>query len=232
MTETSDQADAIYAEVGRLTMATAAIDNQLTILLSRLMSHTQDAFDYSFASVFMFSARSIDQRFEILRKAFRLRCGHMLKKPRHHNIRRAAEFAEKAMNVAISNIQAHRWVRNVAAHGNLFRDGAKVSIRPAMLDIEGQAAIAARGGDYGRGITLEHLQEATAAADADRGALSKLGHVFWSLLEWKEDPSELLGRANLLAQVLKLKPLSLQDPREGPPQRQRRNKKGDSPPTL
>ena len=218
--------DEIYTEVGRLTMATSAADNQLTILLARLMSHRQDQLDIGFPSIFVFSVRSIDQRFDLVRKAFLERCGAMLCQPRHENIRRAAEFAENAMNKAFSNIRNHRWIRNDAAHGNIVQDGDETYILPAMLNIEGHAKIATRGDEYKQGIKLSHLQAATADARADIMALGKLGHVFWSLLEWKDDPTEFLARADDLAHALDMKKVQLKDPREGRPMRQRKEKRG------
>jgi hypothetical protein len=222
-----DPKEAVYAQVGKLAMVTSAVDFQLTTLLSRLMAETQDHIGSRQASIFMFSARSIDQRFEILRKSFKLRCERMLMAPRHTNERRAADFAEKAMNITTANISKNRWVRNVAVHGSMHTDPEGVAIMPVMFDWDGWEAMRLRGPEYRRGLTLEHLQEATETARHDLQCLGKLSHVWWSLLDWKPDPAEFLERANALALDLKIQPPILRDPSAGPPMRKRRPKRDD-----
>ena len=208
-------------------MRTATVDNHLAALLGRMMSADQNGFDTRLPALFVFSARSIEQRFEIVRKMFLLRCEPAFAMPRNSNVRRAAEFAEKVMNVVFANVGAHRWIRNVAAHGTMIHTDAMTAIIPAMFDHEGQKKFFERGKAYKDGLTLELLKEASETAMFDLLCLSKLGNVLWTLFEMRDDPKEFVEQANGLAQDLKLSKINLRDPREGPPPRRRKQ----NPPT-
>lgn len=111
---------------------------------------------------------------------------------------------------------------DLCAHGSMVHDEGRVAIIPAIFDEEGQKKFYGRGQAYKHGLTLDLLQEASETAMFDLMCLSKLGNVLWALFEMRDDPKEFLAQANGLAPDLKLNKINLRDPREGPPQRQRK----------
>lgn len=228
MAALSEQREAIFAEIGRLTMAASSVDNHLTTILARLISPTQDSYDTALASIIVFTAKSIDQRFELVRKVMRWRLATALSQPRHMNVRRAADFAEKALNAIEKEIRSHRWARNTAAHGDILHHEGRVTLTPAMLDYETWKNIRSKGDEYRFGLSISHLESATSVAAADNANLTALTLVIARILDWTDNPKELLDLANSLAQSLKIERLSLRDPREGRPMRQRRKGRDDS----
>jgi hypothetical protein len=223
MENSPEKEEAIYAEIGRVTTASGGIDNNLVMLLGQLITRSGSL---AYPSIFIFSARSMDQRQEIVLKYFRVRCVEQLSEPRTSNHRRAAEFAEKIMTTIFSSITKNKWVRNLAAHGNLLWEDGEPHLIPPMFDLDAQERLKNRSPTYASGLTLHQLREARLLIKADGSRLGKLSVCLAQLLQWKRYPAEFLETANALARDLKMSTLRLQDPSEGPPLRKsKRNRR-------
>ena len=219
----------MYAEIGRLAMANAAIDTQLTLLLSRLMSGPQDSLQMAFPSVFMFSARTLDQRFEIVRKSFSLRLDWYLQMPRHENAYRASSHLERCMSAIFKRIRDHKWIRNTVVHGSITRTEVGHIITPNVFDHEAEKLLAAKGDKYRGGLHLELVKEATIETREHLNLLAQLGTCLAMLLEPEgPDPSEFEHLANQLGKELGLPPVTLRDVSKPPPQRGKKRKKGSA----
>ncbi|MER8532128.1 hypothetical protein NKH61_05120 [Mesorhizobium sp. M1005] len=216
----------ILAQIGNVTMAVGGIDNGLAMTLGALLAPAPSAgYALELASIFVFSARSMTQRTELIIKTFDLRFAPDFARHKNHNLRRTVEFLEKAYRRIFESISANIWVRNLAAHGSIDLSKGEPRLIPALFDFEGRKRLATKHPSYAGGMTRQQIAKYAGLLSEDSKRIGLLAHSISMFLQWSSvDHKLFLEPINLLAADLGIAPLRLQDPRAGPPMRQARNK--------
>ncbi|MET4247544.1 hypothetical protein [Bradyrhizobium sp. LA6.7] len=215
----------LLAEIGVAAQAAGGIDNSLTIALGALLAPAPSAgLSLELSSVFIFSARSIDQRMDLVNKVFDLRFAHLFALHRNANGRRAAEFLKKLKGLILNSIVVQKWVRNLAAHGNVDLTSDVPRLIPAMFDLEAKQVLAKRGANFANGLSASQLKELSAGLSRSTGHLTHFGHATQTFIQWfGASPDLFLSQVNKLAKDMNVAELHLHDPTEGPPMRQARS---------
>ncbi|TKD53000.1 hypothetical protein [Sphingomonas baiyangensis] len=204
----------LYAAIGRVTTTGGDIDDRLAFLLGNLLSpNPGGTVDVSFASVIIFSAKSMDQRREIILKSFHLRFRSMLEAKPNQNQRRAADFVEKMLKSVFAKLNQDKWLRNLAAHGTVlsFPDGS-CRLRPSFIDFDGMDRLAKRTPQYATGLTAIEIESELNKYGAAVDNLMTLSMIVAALASQPPHSREFLEPANALAQRLGQRSIRLRDP--------------------
>ena len=206
-------------------MAAGAIDNGLTLLLARLLGH--QAGDAGFlmdqASTFIFSARSFEQRTELVTKIASFTFAAGISEPKHSYHYKVAIFLTKLLNAIISSAKSNKWIRNLAAHGSLSPASGELKLVPVSFDFLGPKALKLRGAEFADGLTLQQVVHHRSKLNLDGTRLLNYTMTLSkALLTSLEIPELFLEEMNRLAQGLGVTPIHLVGPHEPRPPRQRR----------
>ncbi|MCT7662314.1 hypothetical protein [Shinella kummerowiae] len=217
--------EALYAEIGKTTLAFGAFDTGFVLLLQSILSMSGTAKNSVIASTIVFQAKSFDQKKEIISRIFKARFEDYYHAPRHTNQRRAIEQTEKMLNAIFSSINKNKWIRNICAHGNIMNSNGEPHLTPSMLDMNSWERHEIRGfRTFEKGITRQEIEKHRAPIDSDFKNLLKLGEVVDKLFICVQYPEVFLEISNALARDLGVSQIHLQDPTRGRPMRQKREK--------
>jgi hypothetical protein len=228
-TRAKAETEEFYAAIGRLTLAFSALDIFMSGVLSRLMPKEPDENALGIASVFIYAARSTDQKQEILTKAFDFRLSDMLNEHKNATRRRAAEFISGMMKRVFANINAKSKIRNLAAHGDAVFDDIRHYLGPPMLQGARLERLQKMDCESPSGFTAAELDKVTAKIRFDGfrfdgSCLQQLGTCILYLRKMDSGLQPFLSAANGLAKLLGAVPLTLHDPSNGPPMRGKRQR--------
>ena len=211
----------LYAEIGKITITFGAIDTGYVLLFASVLSPClPDTFESSYAAPILFLAKSREQRQALIKATFKTRFAWMLDQPRHTNARRAVDYLETAINKAFAEVDRVTWVRNLAAHGSVYKGPNGVAITPVAFDEAAASNLTAKG--YPNGMNAKDLSDKVAPAHVVKGIIWELARCTNQLIHWQPMPSAFLQIMNETARDLGMKPLRLADPNDGPPRRGRR----------
>lgn len=213
--------------VGSAAHTTGYVDNMLTLLLSAILHQgpPNSGYDYGLASIIFFTARSMEQRKELIFRLFQWRCERALDAPRHTNKRRSADFMMKLLRTVFENHNKNRWIRNLAAHGDVVRvEGVGLILTPTILNDDGREHPKLKIYGGVKGLNAEDIRAAVAPIGKDVEHFRQLQNLMPHLYEWRPYPEQFLQLANSLADELGITRLRLHDPSQGKPRRERRQR--------
>ena len=178
----------LMAAIGEAAMS--SVDNLLVHTLSLLLAPpTLNLHQYELASIIIFRARSLEQRLEIFRDVLELRLRGLSQKPRHSIEKLSADFVVKAFNVISERLNAHKWIRNLAAHGNVFlRAPDPPKLVPTALDVNAWRILVRKRPQYNAGITAKQILEECKPLKEDAKTISLLAVAIDALMNqgWGE----------------------------------------------
>jgi hypothetical protein len=215
---------ALLSAIGSATLAAGGIDTGMVFVLGALLAPVPSAGHAAeLASVFIYGARSFEQRVEITKGAFHARFHLDLRAHKNNNRRRAIEFIDQLMSSIFADLSRNKWIRNFAAHGSVDLSGNEARLIPGAFDYQTGISVSKRG--FPDGLTASQIQKQATVIGKDQENLMLLAIALADLIQsFHVMPGKFLASANRLAEVLNKPKLRLQDPSAGPPLRQRRPK--------
>lgn len=168
--EKAKEEQKFYAEIGKAALSIGNTDITLVAIVNILLKAYAKVPMTSEASIFIYSARSIDQKFEITRKLMELRFRPNLKSPTWSHSYRIADHIFKLFNGIKTQIDRTKWIRNLAAHGNVKENpGQPIKLIPPMLDSLEIEAFQRKRANYKDGLTAEDIAtELVNVTDANK----------------------------------------------------------------
>jgi hypothetical protein len=185
------------------------------MLLAEIVHAPLPVQDLNLASHIVFSQTTVERKFDVVRKVIVMRCANWLGQPAHTYKHKAAEFVVKAFNGIADLAKKDTWIRNTAAHGNIYR-GPPPRLIPSPFDFEGvqrhhnkRGVKGAVGLDMKSGFTAEELRTFATAVRGTQTLFLPLKDPIQMIMFDQVTPA-LEGALVELGRGLKLQP-PLQD---------------------
>jgi len=163
-----EQVVRLKAAMSDATTATSAVDMSLVMLVAEIVHGppivTQDM---ELASIIVFGHGTVERKIDVTRRILMLRLGNGLKAKPHEYPFKVATFMVQAFNKIADMAKKDTWIRNTAAHGNIFmgRPGDEPKLIPSPLDFDGVKRHHEKRGGRGpagfvptNGFTADELQ--------------------------------------------------------------------------
>lgn len=219
LTPEAQSQQAVDTAILKVIRSAADIDNMLTHLLAAILHPPPNHWkDFELASFMVFGQGTVERRANLVRQVLELRLAGHLSSPRHLYPYKLAAFLVSCFNKVTASATEHLWIRNMAAHGDLFGIDGEVFAGPAITDFDARARLQKKkkitpGAEPLFGLKAVEIEKAAREMAALLHFYDRIGEVM--ITRWSGFPPEILdeevselGRSLGLASPLQNRPLS------------------------